>query len=175
MWSEKYRPQHILDLVGNEIAWFAANSDYQIDGQGWFNSLPVEEAPNPTDSVKILHAFEALLHYVRMKIGLSFSDDTLITLFKNPEASNEKGGNELLRLTHWNADSLDSLLIRFGAVSGDGSADRLSLNKMVMFRRVYDSHNWIEKFAISETNTNKIRLALTEYLTNLPRSSKRAS
>lgn len=138
----------LLKLEQNEMSWFVSHQRYEIDGEGWLNSLPITENANSAVSALLLNAFVALLHYARIKADLSSDNERLLNVFKNPLAVDKNDESELLQLTRWNADSLDELLTHFGAIDS-GTPDRSTLKEVEMFCRVYDAMRWIRKLNIS--------------------------
>jgi peptidoglycan hydrolase-like protein with peptidoglycan-binding domain len=106
-----------LRLSANEIAHFAKENEYLIDGQGWLNSLTVSGSPDDATSQALLKAFTALLQFSRIKADLSPDDQRLLAVLKNPESAAKPAAENvdslLFSLTRWESDSLEALLTRF--------------------------------------------------------------
>jgi hypothetical protein len=137
-----------LDLTAAEIAYLAAHSDYHIDGQGWLNSLPVTGSPNPVLSTALLKSLNALLDFAHLKADLAPNDERLLAVLKDPKALTDNQDSQLLTLTRWETDSLNSLLIRFGKVIG-GNPDQDALKTLSTFSRVYDAYVWVKQLGVS--------------------------
>ena len=152
-----------LKLTATETAYLTSHADYQIGGQGWLNSLSVTGSPDNATSIALLKAFAALLDFDRMKGGLSANDERLLTVLKDPAEAAQTPESLLFTLTRWEPSSLDSLLIRFGKVTG-GNADRDALKDLNTFRRIYDAYAWIKKLGIPAS-------ALIKAATNEPNAT----
>jgi hypothetical protein len=152
-----------LKLTASEIAYFTAHTDYQIGGQGWLNSLPVNGSPNITTAIALGDAFTALLDFAHLKTELSPDDERLLTLLQDPNAAvqpePEKGSESslLFRLTRWEERSRNALLSHFGVAIAD-------LTHLPTFRRVFDAYAPIRALGISA-------LALLNTATNEPNAT----
>ncbi|MEG3861256.1 neuraminidase-like domain-containing protein [Microcoleus sp. herbarium12] len=137
-----------LKLTASEIAYLTAHTDYQIGGQGWLNSLPVNGSPDITTAIALRDAFTALLDFAHLKAELSPDDERLLTLLKDPDAAvrpePEKSPESslLFRLTHWEERSRNALLNHFGVAIAD-------LTHLPIFRRVFDAYAPIRALGIS--------------------------
>lgn len=149
-----------LKLTASEIAYFTAHTDYQIGGQGWLNSLPVNGSPDSTTAIALRDAFTALLDFAHLKAELSPDDERILTLLKDPDAAvqpePEKGPESslLFRLTRWEERSRNALLNHFGVAIAD-------LTHLPTFRRVFDAYAPIRALGISAS-------ALLNTVTNEP-------
>lgn len=137
-----------LKLTATETAYFASHADYQIDGQGWLNSVPVTGNPDNTTSKELLKAFTALLDFTRIKADLSPSDERLLTVLRDPAAATQKPERLLFTLTRWESNSLGALLGRFGKANTD-------LTNLETFRRVYDAYAPVKKMGIPASSLIK--------------------
>jgi hypothetical protein len=131
-----------LGLAANEIAFFATNSDYQISADGWLNALSVSGNPGPATAAALLTPFEALLDFARIKADISPSDESLLTVLKDPTTATRNTDSPLFAITLWNQTALNDVLGQFGGnIGGLGHFD--------LFRRVYDAFALIQKMGIS--------------------------
>ncbi|MBD1930312.1 MULTISPECIES: neuraminidase-like domain-containing protein [Cyanophyceae] len=136
-----------LKLTASEIAYFTAHTDYQIGGQGWLNSLPVNGSPDNTAAIALRDAFTALLDFAHLKAELSPDDERLLTLLQDPNAAlqpdPEKGPESslLFRLTRWEERSRNALLNHFGVAIAD-------LTHLLTFRRFFDAYAPIRALGI---------------------------
>ncbi len=136
-----------LKLTASEIAYLTAHTDYQIGGQGWLNSLPVNGSPDSTTAIALRDAFTTLLDFAHLKSELSPDDERLLMLLKDPDAAarpeSEKGPESslLFRLTHWEERSRNKLLNHFGMAIAD-------LTHLPIFRRVFDAYAPIKALGI---------------------------
>jgi Neuraminidase-like domain/Salmonella virulence plasmid 28.1kDa A protein len=152
-----------LKLTASEIAYFTAHKDYQIGGQGWLNSLPVNGSPDITTALALRNAFTALLDFAHLKTELSPDDERLLTLLKDPDAAArpepEKGPESslLFRLTRWEERSRNALLNHFGVAIAN-------LTRLSTFRRVFDAYAPIRALGISAS-------ALVNAATNEPNAN----
>ncbi len=145
-----------LSLTANEIGYFATHSDYQIDGDGWLNALSVSGNPAPSTAPALLKPFEALLDFARIKVDISASDESLLTVLKDPTTATQNTDSLLFTITRWNQTSLNDVLAQFsGTMAGLGHFE--------LFRRVYDAFALIQKMGISAK-------ALIQATTNEPTS-----
>lgn len=129
-----------LGLTANEMTHFATYSDYQINGDGWLNTLPVNG--NSAAPTTLLKPLQALLDYARIKADLAPDDERLLTVLKNPVAATADRNGPLYTLTRWDAASLTALLNQFGRNIAD-------LAHLEWFGRVYDAFALIRKMGIS--------------------------
>lgn len=136
-----------LKLTPNEMAYLAAIVDYQIDGAGWFNSIPVTGNPDQAKSTALRNAFNSLLNFAQLKSELSPDEELFLTLLKDPSAAavtqpNKRPEDSLLyRLTRWEPKSLDALLTHFGLTIAN-------LSNIPTFQRVFDAYKPIEALKI---------------------------
>lgn len=139
-----------LKLTANEVAHFATQTEYEIGGQGWLNSLPVTGSPENATSTALLTAFTALLDFVRIKAELAPDDERLLTVLKDPAAVTENTKSVLFGLTQWDPDSLNKLLVRFGKhIDGQpDQADRITLKDLDTFLRVHRAYSLVKKLGI---------------------------
>lgn len=133
-----------LKLTANELAYLASHADYQIGGQGWFNSLPVAGSPDSPTSSALLTSLEALLDFARFKAALVPDDERWLLIFSDPLAATQKPDGLLFKLTRWEPDTLAALLDRFGKLNTD-------LAHLVTFRRVFEAYAWVTALGISAT------------------------
>jgi hypothetical protein len=137
-----------LKLTASEIAHLAAQTNYQIGGQGWLNSLPVNGSPDTTTGIALRRSFMALLDFAHLKSQLSPDDNRLLTVFKDPVAAAkpapEQGPESSLffRLTHWEERSRTTLLTHFGMTIGD-------LTDPKKFRRLFNAYEPLKALGIS--------------------------
>jgi len=155
-----------LKLTANEIAYLAAQTNYQINGQGWLNSLPVTGNPNNATSTALLAAFDGLLDFARIKADLSPDDERLLTVLKDPATPIEKDltiatpnpnnlpFSLLFSLTQWETSSRDALLTHLGKVISD-------LSQIETFDRIYNAYQIVNQLGIPAT-------ALIQATTNEP-------
>lgn len=152
-----------LKLTAREIAHLTAHTDYQIGGQGWLDSLPVNGSPNITTAIALRDAFTALLDFAHLKAELSPDDERLLTLLQDPNAAvqpePEKGPESslLFRLTRWEERSRNALLNHFGVAIAD-------LTHLQTFQRVFDAYAPIRALGISAS-------ALLNTATNEPNAT----
>jgi Neuraminidase-like domain/Salmonella virulence plasmid 28.1kDa A protein len=138
-----------LKLTASEIAHLAVHPNYQIGGQGWLNSLPVNGSPDLTTiAIPLRRAFTALLDFAHLKSELSPDDERLLTLVKAPDAASrpEPGqGYEsslLFRITRWEERSFNTLLNHLGMTIGD-------LTDPKKFRRLFHAYEPLKALGIS--------------------------
>jgi hypothetical protein len=131
-----------LSLTANEIARFGTNPDYFIGGDGWLNTLTVKGDPTAASAAALLKPFVALVDYSRIKSELSVTDESLLTVLKDPDTATANPNSLLFTLTFWDKTSLNDLLIQFG---GNFAA----LGHFELFRRVYDAFYVIQTIGIS--------------------------
>lgn len=155
-----------LKLTANEIAYLAAQTNYQINSQGWLNNLPVTGSPDNATSTSLLTAFNGLLDFARIKAELSPDDERLLTVLKDPATPIQKDLTTttpnpnslpfslLFNLTRWETNSLDTLLTHFGKVIGDFS-------QVETFERIYNAYQIVKQIGIPAT-------ALIQATTNEP-------
>ncbi len=131
-----------LGLTANELVFLATHSDYRVGGDDWLNALTVNGDPQPAAAVALLPPFESLLDFARIKADLSPSDESLLTVLKDPAAATQNAGSLLFNITRWNPASLNDVLTRFGSnIAGLGHFN--------LFRRVYDAFVLVRKLGIS--------------------------
>lgn len=149
-----------LKLTASEISHLAALPDYEIGGQGWLNSLPVNGSPDLPTSIALRNALMGLLDFAQLKSELSPDDERLLTLLKDPNtaAIPEPGqGAEsslFFRLTRWEERSRNTLLTHFGMTIGDLTTPR-------KFQRLFHAYKPLKALGISAS-------ALVEAATNEP-------
>jgi hypothetical protein len=131
-----------LGLTDKELAYLATHSDYCINGDGWLNVLPV--SGNHPDPNKLLKPFQALLDYSRVKADISPSDDTLLSVLKDPVTATKNAAALLFTITRWNQTSLNDVLAHF-------SSSISELGHFDLFRRVYDAFALIQMMGIAAT------------------------
>src|SRR5262249_28814630 len=84
----------------------------------------------------------ALLDFARIKADLSPSDESLLTVLKDPAAATQNSDSLLFSITRWNPTSLNDVLGQFGNnIAGLGHFD--------LFRRLYDAFALIQELCIS--------------------------
>ena len=134
-----------LRLSANEIAHFAKEDEYLIDGQGWLNSLTVSGGPDDDTSEALLKAFTALLQFARTKADLSPDDERLLAVLRGPEAaaeaSTESVDSLLFSLTRWESDSLEALLARFDNSIAD-------LAHIETFHQIYNAYLPVKRLKV---------------------------
>jgi hypothetical protein len=150
-----------LKLTASEIAHLAAHPNYQIGGQGWLNSLPVNGSPDPTTTaIALRRSFMALLDFAHLKSQLSPDDERLLTLLKAPNAAAQPEPGQgpesspIFRLTRWEERSRNTLLTHFGMAIGD-------LTDPQKFRRLFNAYEPLKALGISAS-------ALIDAATNKP-------
>ena len=131
-----------LKLTAAELAHFAAHPDYQVDGTGWLNHLPVDGSPESDAAIKLFDAFTALLEFSRIKLELSPGDERLLEVLRDPAAATVDPDSLLFVLTRWEKPSLDALLDRFGKTVSD-------LARVETLHRVWEAYGWLKKLGIS--------------------------
>jgi hypothetical protein len=158
-----------LKLTANEIAYLAAQTNYQINSQGWLNSLPVTGSPDKPTSTALLTAFNGLLDFAPIKADLAPDDERLLMVLKDPATPiqnelrtatpnpNSLPFSLLFSLTQWKTNSLDALLTHFGKVLGD-------LSQIETFDRIYDAYQIVKQMGIPAT-------ALIQATTNEPNAT----
>jgi hypothetical protein len=120
-----------LRVTAAEIAHFATDAAYHIDGDGWLNSLPVRGDPTAHVAAALVAPLDALLSYAGIKVALAADDDQLLAVLQDPVTAAAADGR-LFALTHWDGASLTDVLAHFGRTSAD-------LADFTVFRRVYDA------------------------------------
>ncbi|HEY3132260.1 MAG TPA: neuraminidase-like domain-containing protein [Acidobacteriota bacterium] len=131
-----------LRLTGNEIAHFATDSDYQVNGDGWLNALAVSGDPMPSTAAALLRPFEALLEFARINAHLSPDDEQLLGILQDPTAATATAESQLFTLTRWDRASLDDVLTQFGSTIA-------GLSHFDLFRRVHDAFAVIRRMGVS--------------------------
>lgn len=130
-----------LKLTAAEIGHLAAHADYQIGGESWLNRLPVTSSPDSATAAALLKAFDALLHFARIKADVSPGDERLLEVLRDPTAATADAESLLYVLTRWEKDSFVALLARFGKAAAD-------LAHVETLRRVYDAYGWVKKLGV---------------------------
>lgn len=149
-----------LGLTAKEMAYFATHADYRINaqgkidskGQGWLNALPSADNLHLTDPIDatiardlnaaLLTPLCAILDFARIKADISPSDESLLTVLKDPATATQNRDSLLFTIARWNQTSLNNVLIQFsGSIAG--------LGRFSLFRRVYDAFALIQKMGIS--------------------------
>ncbi|MEQ1530230.1 MAG: neuraminidase-like domain-containing protein, partial [Methylococcales bacterium] len=154
-----------LKLTANETVYLASLDVYRITDQAWCNGLPVTENLDKLISAKLLKAFTALLDFAQLKTEFSPEDESLLTVLSNPGTIIKnltvaaKPELMLFSITHWDANSLDVLLARFGKIT-NGTADPSALKDLETFFRVFTAYSILQKLGISagallKTTTNE--------------------
>lgn len=133
-----------LALTANEIAYLATNGDFQVNGQGWLNTLPVIGQPDMPTSASLRAVLVLLLQFARLKAALSPNDERLLAILESPAAALPNGQSALLALTGWEQESVDALLSQFFA-----SPQLAPLMHLENFRRVYDAYAIVTTCGIS--------------------------
>jgi peptidoglycan hydrolase-like protein with peptidoglycan-binding domain len=161
-----------LTLTANEMAHLATHGDYRINTQGlidnsgqpWLNALPNADNLHLTDPAAItvaknlnaalLTPLLALLDFARIKTEISPSDESLLTVLKDPAAATQNTDGLLFTITRCNQTVLNEVIAQFGSnIAGLGHFD--------LFRRVHDALAIIQMMGISAK-------ALIEATTNDP-------
>jgi hypothetical protein len=145
-----------LRLTANEIAYLAANPDFQVGGQGWANALAVAGDPDKSNGKAWRNVLATLLDFARWKAALAPNDERLLAVLRAPAATLPNGDSLLRILTGWDHGSLPAdgsvpaqsalgaLLTRFGY-----SLKNLSdLTHLARFRRVYEAYAVVTKLRI---------------------------
>lgn len=131
-----------LHLDADELAYFATNADFQINGDGWLHSLTTSGTPVHATGIALLKPFQALLDYARIKAEISLEDDSLLSVLKDPAAGTVDSNALLFAITRWDKAALNALLAHFNTnVAG--------LGQFETFRRVYDAFALAEKMGLS--------------------------
>ncbi len=164
-----------LGLTANELAYFATHADYRINaqgqidsnGQGWLNALPNADnlhLTNPADAAvaknlnaALLMPLRALLDFARIKADISPSDESLLSVLKDPTTATHNTDSLLFTITRWNQTSLNDVLAQL-------SSNIAGLGHFELFRRVYYAFALIQKMGISAS-------ALIQATTNDPTSN----
>lgn len=133
-----------LSLSANELAYFALQSDYRVNGDGWLNALSVSGTPPLNTAAALRNPLEALLDFARIKAEISSGDESLLTVLKDPATATQNASSLLFTLTGWTPESLNALLTRFGK----GIAD---LSHFDIFRRIYDALVPVRTMGIAAT------------------------
>ena len=136
-----------LGLTANEIAYFAADSDYLIAADGWLNVLRVSGNPVAPEAA-LLKPLQDLLDYARIKSEVAPGDESILTILKDPVAATAKADSSFFTLIRSDKPSLDDLLAHFGGNIAD-------LAHFDLFRRVYDAFELIRKLGISGNASTK--------------------
>ncbi len=147
-----------LSLKADEIAYLASNGDFQVNGQGWLNTLSVSGSPDTQTAIGLRDILCAVLDFARIKAALSPNDERLLSVLKQPEALLPNGDSALLTLTRWDQGSLNALLTLFFPNVPTPLANLAHLEN---FRRVYDAYAFVTACGISAA-------ALISALTNDP-------
>ncbi|WP_169613701.1 neuraminidase-like domain-containing protein [Nodosilinea sp. P-1105] len=103
-----------VNLSSAELEHFAAHSDYEIDGKGWLNALPVDPSPVEATGQALLANLVALLQYRALKETLKIRDERLLEVLQDPAATGEDGMPLLERVTGWQEADPMALLEHFG-------------------------------------------------------------
>jgi hypothetical protein len=149
-----------LKLTAGEVAYLGSHVDYQIDGQGWLNSLPVDGSPDQPTAKALHKSLRGLLGFAHLKAALGpddQDDQRLLTVFVDPEKAAGETDGLLFTLTRWEPASLTALLARFGKT-------HLDLAHLETLLRVFDASRWLAALGISAT-------ALLAVTTNAPSAS----
>ncbi|CAG7645468.1 neuraminidase-like domain-containing protein [Paenibacillus allorhizosphaerae] len=144
----------ILKLTTAEFAWIAARTEYrieepigaQLEKTGWLNSLPVTGDLDSETSASLLYVLHGLLDYSVLKAELSPSDERLLSVLReveevNPGAASRYPDSLLYKLTRWEKDSLDALLVRFNLTLNE-------LSRLDRFRTIYDANQLLKKLRV---------------------------
>jgi hypothetical protein len=143
-----------LSITANEVKYLAANQDLRVGGQGWLSRLVTAGVPDVASGSGLTGMLTAALDFARIKAALSATDESLLAVLQNPDATLAGGGSALLALTQWEQTSLSALLTHFF-----GDATTAHLSHLESFRRVYDAYAMVTKCGISapaliKTTTN---------------------
>jgi hypothetical protein len=130
-----------LGLKEKEIVFFSTASSFQIDGKGFLNTIPVTPNPDKNKVAALFNKLLDLLRYVELKKSLNVKDETLVTIFNDPDVKDESGESLLLKMTSWDKSSYEDLLKWFKWVQADLS----DLNK---FRRLNEAFEVVKKFGV---------------------------
>ncbi len=131
----------VLKLTPSETAYLGSRPEYQIGGQGWFNSLPVSGTPDTATSVKLFAALEALLDFSTIKSELSPDDERFLAILQDPAEATRSHDSLLFTMARWKPASLNALLSRFNKSVAD-------LAELDSFRRLHEAHVWVGKLKI---------------------------
>jgi len=137
-----------LRLTPAELRHFATDDDYQIAGKGWLNALATSGTTASSTVVPMRTALDGLLEFVAAKQALRVRDDAFVDALRNPVAATAGADAALFTLTGWQPAALDALLIHFGKVAADGSADRAALGSFAVFCRVREAFGWLDKLGV---------------------------
>jgi hypothetical protein len=132
-----------LRLAPTELAHFAAHPDYQINGDGWLNALPVRGDLPPGTAAALLRPLDALLRYARVKSELSPDDESLLEILNDPTTAAQQRDSLLFSVTKWSREDLHSLMDRFGI------GDVGELAHWDSFMRIYDAFAIVRKMGVS--------------------------
>jgi hypothetical protein len=133
-----------LSLTANEIAFLAASTELKVHAAGWLGQLATTGSLDADTSPLFTSVLTALLDFARIKAALSPSDESLLAVLRNPDATLAGGGGALYALTQWAPASVAALLTHFF-----GDAKTAPLGHLDGFRRVYDAHAMVTRCGIS--------------------------
>ncbi len=158
-----------LSLTANELAYLGTTSELQVHGGGWLRQLATTGSPDAQTSALFTGVLSAVLDFARIKAALSPSDESLLAVLRNPDATLAGGGSALSALTQWEPASVAALLAHFF-----GDARTAPLGRLDGFRRVYDAYAVVTSCGISAAALVKTTNAPTPADASNLRSALRA-
>jgi Neuraminidase-like domain len=126
-----------LSLTSGEIAYLAADANYQINQQEWLNALAVWGNSDGATQLALRDILVAVLDFARLKSVFSPNDERLLKALQALMPAPGDTGTVLLAVTGWDALSLTRLVAQFGLFFGGGGVSALSDPRNL--QRVYDA------------------------------------
>jgi hypothetical protein len=130
-----------LKLGEEEIRFFSANPDFQVNEQGFMNAIPFSPNPDKNRVTDLFTKMMKLFRYIKLKESLNIEDQSLVAIFKDPDAKNEEDESLLLKVTGLNQAAMDELLSRFDWKHTD-------LSDPDKFSRMKEAMDVIKKFGV---------------------------
>ena len=146
----------VLELTADEFVYLTAHADYQIDGNGWLNRLPIVGRPGGQTAKALSKALGALLDFSLLKAALSPADERLLAIIEDPDKAAQQDGL-LYAVTGWEQTSLAALLTHFGLTPTE-------LANLSTFLRVYRAFQQVRVLGIAA-------IPLIDATTNEPTST----
>ncbi len=144
-----------LKLTAAEFAYLASHVDYEIDGLGWLNSMPVTGSPEESKFTKLLEALTGLLDYARIKAALAPDDERLLTILRGASLFSVVDFNDLTGLAVSMKEGSDPLTVALRRRLSDETNDEL------------DAYDAFDAFGVPILLTEALEKALTDELTKL--------